>query len=419
MKSTKSAAELYEEREKRLRDVIELKVPDRVPVVLTTNFFPARWVGGLSNADAYYNHQAWHKATIKTIVELEPDIQAAVAGGSGSALSLLGPKYFKWPGDGLKPDMMQQFIEAEPLRPDEYNLFLSDPGDYVLRYYLPRVWKELEPLSRLPALQNFLGPSTAASLSTAFSAPEVVKAFSLLAKAGEEQTKYAKVVSNLDEELAVLGFPSMQQGHAAAPFDVISDYLRGMTGTMLDMYRHPDQLKQACEAILARSIASGLATVNSQRGNPKRVGSALHRGSDGFMSLKQFETFYWPTLKKLIMATTEKGLVHLPFYEGDWSQRLNYLLELPKGKTIARFALTDLAKAKAVLGGHTCIMGGVPHSLLQVASPSEVEEFCKKLIKTCGKDGGFILSTSTGITNEAKPENVKAMVDSVKKYGVY
>jgi uroporphyrinogen decarboxylase len=64
-------------------------------------------------------------------------------------------------------------------------------------------------------------------------------------------------------------------------------------------------------------------------------------------------------------------------------------------------------------------MGGVPHSLLQVASPSEVEDYCRKLIKSCGKGGGFILCTSTGITNEAKPENVKAMVDSVKKYGMY
>ncbi|HEX7474465.1 MAG TPA: uroporphyrinogen decarboxylase family protein, partial [Dehalococcoidales bacterium] len=117
--------------------------------------------------------------------------------------------------------------------------------------------------------------------------------------------------------------------------------------------------------------------------------------------------------------TTEAGLVHIPFYEGDWAQRLEYLLELPKGKTLARFALTDLTKAKAVLKDHTCIMGGVPHTLLQVASPSEVEEYCKKLIQTCGKNGGFILSTSTGITNEAKPENVKAMIDSVHKYGRY
>ena len=57
--------------------------------------------------------------------------------------------------------------------------------------------------------------------------------------------------------------------------------------------------------------------------------------------------------------------------------------------------------------------------MLQVGSPSGVEEVVKNLIKTCGKDGGLILCTSTGITHEARPENVKAMVDAAKKYGRY
>jgi uroporphyrinogen-III decarboxylase len=162
-----------------------------------------------------------------------------------------------------------------------------------------------------------------------------------------------------------------------------------------------------------------MRALDSKRGNPKRVGSALHRGSDGFMSLKQFERFYWPTLKKMIFELTDAGLVHIPFYEGNWEQRLEHLLELPKKKTIARFALTDLVRAKEVLGGHSCIMGGIPHGLLQVGSPSEVDEYCRDLLKKVMKGGGFIFTTSTGLTHEAKPENVKAMVEAVRKYGVY
>jgi uroporphyrinogen-III decarboxylase len=419
MPEKKSPEELYAEREKRLRDAFELKEPDRIPIVLTTNFFPARYVGGMTNADSYYRHQVWREATRKMIVELEPDIQAPGAGGSGTALSFLEPKLFKWPGDGVGPNLMQQFIEGEPLKADEYDLFLSDPGDFTLRYYLPRVWKAMEPLAKLPSLQSLWGASTLAGQSIPFGSPEVVKAFETLAKAGQEQEKYRQVMNNFDDELASLGFPALHHGNASAPFDAISDHLRGMAGAMLDMYRHPEQLKKACKMILVRSTASGLATLKSKRGNPKRVGTALHRGSDGFMSLKQFETFYWPTLKKMIQSTTGAGLVHVPFYEGDWAQRLEYLQDLPKGKTIARFALTDLAKAKAALKGHTCIMGGVPHTMLQVSSPPEIEDYCKNLIKVCGKGGGFIMTTSTGITNEAKPVNVKAMIDTVKKYGRY
>ena len=418
-KTGKSPEELYEEREKRLRDAIELKQPDMVPVALLTSYFPAAYVEGLTNADSYYAHQKWYSAVIKTITDFQPDIFMAEGGGSGDAMSLLGPKLFKWPGDGLPSNNMHQIIEGEPLKPEEYEMILSDPSDWTLRHYLPRVWTAMEPLSKLTSLQSVWGPSSLPMFAVPFANPDVSKAFEALAQAGKKQQEIMGLVRQTQEDIISLGFPPFSHGRAPAPFDVVSDNLRGMAGTMLDMFRHPDELLQLCDMLLTKSIEMGADTLNSKRGNPKRVWSALHRGSDGFMSLKQFETFYWATLKKLILATTDMGLVHVPFYEGNWEQRLEYLLELPKGKTIARFALTDLKKAKEVLGGHTCIMGGVPHSMLQTASPSEVEEHVKKLIETVGKGGGFILTASTGLTHEAKPGNVRAMIDAARKYGRY
>lgn len=417
-KTGKSPEELYQEREKRVRDAIELKVPDRVPVALLMGYFPGRYAG-LKNSAAYYDHAAWREANRRTIVDFGPDMYGMSASSSGEALGILSPELFKWPGDGLPPTAIHQFIEGEPLKAEEYDMFLRDPGDYTLRYYLPRVWGAMKPLSKLPPLQSLWGASTLAGQAAVFGDPDVVRAFELLAKAGQESGKARQASAGFDEEMATLGCPSSSQGNAPAPFDVISDHLRGMRGAMIDMFKNPKELLQACELILTRSIATGLAAKRSKFGNPKKVGSALHRGSDGFMSLKQFDTFYWPTLKKLIQATTDAGLVHVPFYEGNWEQRLERLLELPKGKTIARFAMTDMARAKAVLGGHTCIMGAVPHVLLQTASAQEVDEYCQKLIKACGKGGGFILTTHTGITDEAKPENVRAMVESVAKYGRY
>jgi hypothetical protein len=38
-----------------------------------------------------------------------------------------------------------------------------------------------------------------------------------------------------------------------------------------------------------------------------------------------------------------------------------------------------------------------------------------KKIKVCGKSGGFLL-TSGGAMDDAKPENVRALAESVKKY---
>ena len=65
-----------------------------------------------------------------------------------------------------------------------------------------------------------------------------------------------------------------------------------------------------------------------------------------------------------------------------------------------------------------CIMGNVPVSILQTGTPQDVEAYCKKLIDIVGKDGGLIVAPRS-TPDEARPENLKAMVDFTRKYGVY
>ena len=136
------------------------------------------------------------------------------------------------------------------------------------------------------------------------------------------------------------------------------------------------------------------------------------------MSSHQFEKFYWPYAKKLIHALTEEGFTPCVFLEGDYTSRLEYLLELPKGKVLCRFDSSDIYKAKDILHGHVCIMGAVPPSLLQLGTSQEVQEYCKKVIDIIGKDGGFIMAPASA-PDDAKPENIKTMVEYTRKYGLY
>jgi len=96
---------------------------------------------------------------------------------------------------------------------------------------------------------------------------------------------------------------------------------------------------------------------------------------------------------------------------------LPYLKDLPKGKCICELDSTsDIFKAKEILKGHMCIMGDVPATKLALGTPEDVTAYCEKLIDVVGKDGGFILSTGCECPVDAKFENVKAMVDSVKNH---
>jgi len=416
-KTGKSLEQFYEEREKRVRDAIELEESDRVPVSLRMTYFPALYTG-IQTASAYYDAVGWREAIIKTVTDFKPDIyQCSSGNASGAVMDVLDPTQTRWPGGPLPPHVSHQAIDVECMKEDEYDIFLSDPTGFILRYLLPRAYKALTPLAILPPLTDrTLGFAT---MTPIFTGQEFRKMARVLLKVGQEQEKWNQATGSLEDDMANLGFPPNAHtgGVGGAPFDTISDFYRGMRGAMLDMYRCPDKLLAACDKLLEERIKRANPADPAKRGNPKRLFLALHRGAEGFMSRKQFETFYWPGLKKAMLTSIELGFVPMPFCEGAYSDRLEYFLELPKGKVVAHFDLTDMVRAKEVLKDHVCIMGNVPSTLLQVGSPSEVEEYCKNLIKVCGKGGGFILTNGSS-TDTAKPENIKAMVDSVKKYSV-
>lgn len=413
----KSPEDLYEERETRLREAIQLGQPDRVPVVFWgSNYFAARYCE-LPASVAYYDHHAWKEAQKKTTLDFEPDACGGLRGGAGAVLSLLDAKQIQWPGGTLPPELAHRHVDGEYMKADEYDLFLSDPSAFMLRYYLPRVFGALAPFSKLPPLRTLSGTGFAA-VTALFATPEFKQLAEVLAKAGEEEMKWPEASSAFEEEMAVLGFPLTYHtsGIGDAPFDVISDYFRGGNGSMLDMYKNPEKLFNACEKVLQWRIESAVPANPKKRGNPKRSFTVLHRGGEGLMSKKQFETFYWPGLQKAILATIDLGFVPVLSFEGDYGDRIEHLLELPKGKVVCHLPDTDVERAKAVIGGHLCILGHVPLPLLTAGSAQEVEDYCRNLIKLYGKGGGLII-TSAETIDEARPANVKAMVDSVKKYG--
>ncbi len=411
----KSPEELYMEREKRVRDAIEHREPDRVPVSLRTVYFPAKYLG-LPYSTAYYDPVTWQKAVLKTILDFEPDMYMSSAGmSSGRVMDILQPTQTQWPGGPLPDNVSHQAIDVECMKQNEYDMFLSDPTDFALRYILPRSYGSLAPLADLPRIaESSMGVSMIAELFTRKDFREMA---AKVLKAGEAQTQWRQGIGNLEAEATKFGYPpnSHMGGVGGAPFDMISDFYRGMRGAMMDMFRCPDKLLAACDMLQSWNIRRARPADPNLPGLTKRLFIALHRGAEGFMSDAQFKKFYWPGLKKALVTDVELGYVPMPFCEGAYGSRLEYFLELPKGKAVAHFDLTDMFKAKDILKGHVCIMGNVPSSILQVGTPGDVDEYCKKLIQYCGKGGGLILTNGSSI-DEAKPENIKAMFEAAKKY---
>ena len=77
-----------------------------------------------------------------------------------------------------------------------------------------------------------------------------------------------------------------------------------------------------------------------------------------------------------------------------------------------------MKRAKETVGKVSCIMGNFPLDLLYAGTPDEVRKHARQLVDTAGKDGGYIFAAGAGM-QESKAENVKAMIETVKEYGVY
>lgn len=414
-KNKKTPEQLLQERQKRLWDAIEMKEPDRVPVIFGWPDFAAKYAG-LPYSAAYYDIPTWKTAFTTMMVDFEPDTCRNITTSSGSVLEVLEARNILWPGGTLPSDVTQQAVDGEWLREDEYDLFIDDTTDFIIRRYLPRVYSSLAPLAKLPYLVDRLMGLPA--MTPVFDTSEFHRVAQSLAKAGHEQTNHLQQIGKFNEDLASLGFPRLSEGTGAGgpAFDVMANRFRGWKGIVTDMYRRPQKLITALERINRWQIARATPADPRKKGPQIGGGGAIHRGSDRFLSKKQWETFYWPTWKKSLQVSIDLGYIPLIFCEGFCENRLEYFLEFPKGSLIIRLDATDMFKAKEVLGGHFCLMGNVPQSLLQMGSPSEVDEYCKKLIQVCGKGGGYILRGATDAIQDAKPENARAMIESVKKY---
>jgi uroporphyrinogen-III decarboxylase len=414
--ASKAAEKLYKERTTRFIKAIKLEEPDRVPCMLPSGFFPA-YYAGYTLKDVMYDYGKLKQAYLKFIAEFDMD---SYTGPSlvfpGKALDITDHLLHKWPGHGL-PDntSLYQYVEKEYMKADEYPAFLRNAADFWWRFLLPRTVGAFAPFRKLPQMGGMMGAPL--GFYAAMADPEIEAAFKKMIEAGKEVQKWQKAVAEVNQASLAAGIPNLRGGGmGGAPFDGIADMLRGTQGMVMDMYRQPERLHEAMEMAVANTIKGSVAMADAT--NCPLCFMPLHKGDESFMSPKQFETFYWPSYRRVLMGQIEEGLVPYPFAEGRYGARLDVIKEMPKSAILWSFEDIDMARAKKVLGDTACIAGNVPSSVLYTKTPQEVKEYCRRLIETCAPGGGYIL-TGAASMNDGNPDNLRAMMEAVKEYGVY
>ncbi len=407
----------YRERVTLIKDAIQLRrTPGRVPVCPSAGFFPIEYAGASMHA-AMYDFDVLQRCWERYHLELAPDAYNGPANiVPGKVLDILDLKLYQWPGHGVAKESEYQFVEAEYMQPDEYQDLIDDPTAFFLNAYFPRIFGSLKPFENFPLLPPMNEIPVIPPTFMRFGGQAMARAFESLSRAGDEALRWHAACARINGRVMGRGFPAFSGGFTKAPFDVIGDSLRGTTGVMLDIFRHPDELKEACERLTPIMVKSGVASCRATGHIMPFI--PLHKGADGFMSEEMFRNFYWPSLRKLIIGLVNEGLVPLLFAEGSYTRRLEVVRDVPKGKTVWWLDRTDMRRAKETLGQVACLAGNMPLDLLCTGTPDQVEAGCKSLIDTAAGDGGFIFSSGAPLQG-ARPENVKVMIGCAREYGVY
>jgi hypothetical protein len=392
--------QLYAERLKRYVTAMRNGKPDRVPIRPFVAEFTAKYAG-YTCQEVTHDYEKAFAAARKCAADFDWD---AVVGNMvyvwTGLTQAIGLRYYGVPGLDVPPDTGFQYIEPPEekafMLPEEYDQLIADPVGYLFNVWLPRVSADVVPIGEPSTCRN--------NLSFLKGGMAMMQYFSAFGPQGAALRTESGTVSAI-------------AGILKAPLDILADKLRGYMGLCTDLMERPDKVQAACEALAPHLLHVALSGADPDRNVPVTIW--MHRGCVPFISRKHFETIYWPTLKPIIEGIWAAGHQTLFYAEGNWNAHLDAFAELPAGSIIYHVDMDDIFDVHKRIGHKFALSGGIPNFLLAYRPPQEVKDHCKKVIDGVAADGGYICDASAIVQDVAKIENVRAMTDFVREYGVY
>ncbi|NLX21726.1 MAG: hypothetical protein GXY55_08645 [Phycisphaerae bacterium] len=374
--------------------------PDRIPIRPFVAEFAARYAG-YTCQEVTHDYEKAFAAARKCAADFDWD---AVVGNMvyvwTGLTQAIGLKYYAVPGIDVPADTGFQYREPSEgdafMRPDEYDALIEDPTGFLFNVWLPRVSADVQPIGAPSTFRNNLS--------------FLKGGMAMLSYFGGFGTQAARLRAESGTVSAIAGI-------LKAPFDILADKLRGYVGLSMDLFERPDKVLAACEALMPHLLHVALSGADPEKNVPITIW--MHRGCVPFISFEQFRKFYWATLKPIIQEIWARGHQVLFYAEGDWNRHLDAFAELPDGSIIYHADKGDIFEIHKAIGHKFCLSGGIPNWLLAYRTPDDVRACCKRIIDEVAPDGGYIMDASAIIQNDAKVENVRALTDFTREYGVY
>ncbi|MBS6217300.1 MAG: hypothetical protein KH704_10320 [Clostridiales bacterium] len=401
-----------EQRIARVDAAVALREGDRVPMAPKIGMAYAQ-TAGIDRYEALNDPRLLRPGVEKFLRTYPCDLFWAGSGYPIPMMETLGTTAIRWPGAtcGVPLNQGFQIVDGTYMEEDEYDEFLRDPSHFCMTKVFPRKHKKLAGLAKLN-FHEVVEFGHYASMA-AFADPEVRRALLTLMFAGEQAVEWQRNSALLRETALACQTPLGALAGQNAPYDMLADNIRGFLNVPMDLYTIPEKVTAAIDIMTEYALQNVRRLKNT---GSKYCFMPLHGGTDDFMSLEDYRTFYWPSLRRVIEEIINCGMIPYVFCEGRYDTRLEVLREVPRGKVIYMFEQVDIARAKAVLGDTACICGNLPTSLLLYGKPHEVVDETRRLLDECAPGGGFLMDCSI-VLDHYKEENLEAWFDTTLQYG--
>ncbi len=200
------------------------------------------------------------------------------------------------------------------------------------------------------------------------------------------------------------------------PMDLASQ-LRGLNEWMMDLAL--GEKEEWIHRVLdySRAVATRYAFALMDAGaHSTSIGEPV-AGPD-MISPKFYRKYAFPYEKRMVDDLKARGIILANHICGNTIPIINDFVAT--GAQILEIDhKTDPHKAKEAGRGKTCFLGNIDTSLLATGNPTQVEDICKQTLAIMAPDSGFILGPGCAMGSETPADNMHALVESAKKFGVY
>lgn len=199
------------------------------------------------------------------------------------------------------------------------------------------------------------------------------------------------------------------------PVEHFFNYYRGVRNLSLDMRKHKAKLKEAIDKDFEEVVYPAFKQTFAEENTAGIADYYIPLLAHSFMSVKQFEEFFWPQMKRVIDDIVAAGKTVYIFTESSMMRLAEFFEDVPKGHIIIHPELDDVVELRKRLP-NVCIAGGMKSHLLGTATPQECADYAKYLLDTMGEGYIFSQDKMMSFRNDCTRENLLAVNEVVRNY---